>query len=69
VIYSMWLDDLTPLGERRTEVRRQLDESLLKPPEPALAEDDPRAPEWGLSPEQIAQAEATEAVFAGGALV
>jgi hypothetical protein len=69
VIYSLMLDDLTTLGDSRAEVRRRLDEALLAPPKPALAEDDPRAPAWGLSPDQIAQAEAAEAVFAGGALV
>jgi hypothetical protein len=31
LIYSLWVDDLTPLGESRTSVRGKLDDILARP--------------------------------------
>jgi hypothetical protein len=56
----MWLSDLTPLGESRASVRDSLDESLGEPLPGAGTEH-----EWGLAPEQIAEAERADAMMAG----
>jgi hypothetical protein len=54
------MDDLVPLGEPRIAVRQELDERLAAPlPTTKPSE----AQEWGMAPEQVAEAERSEALL------
>lgn len=70
ILYSLWLDDLVPLGETRAQVRERLDEALPRPLDPRRAAEQDAAdalasndPEWGLTPDAVRASEEIDVLF------